>query len=160
MEIRPIKEGDVDFLEAMLFEAFFWDVTVPRPPRPTFRENPEFKKLMAHWGRRGDRGVVAEEDGDRAGAAWFRLWTPDCHSYGFVDGTTPEVGMAVVTGHRRKGIGRALLLELIGTARSERFRALSLSVNPLNPARFLYESFGFQKVGESGTSWTFRLRLE
>jgi ribosomal protein S18 acetylase RimI-like enzyme len=160
VEIRSIKEDDVDFLEAMLFEAFFWDVTVPRPPRPTLRENPEFTKLMAHWGRRGDRGVVAEEDGDRTGAAWFRLWTPECHSYGFVDGTTPEVGMGVVIGYRRKGIGRALLQELIGAARSDRFRALSLSVNPLNPARFLYESLGFQKIGESGTSWTLRLQLE
>ena len=157
MIIRPIKEDDFDFLEAMLFEAFFWDVTTQRPPLRIFREGPEFRKLLSQWGRHGDRGVVAEEGGMRTGAAWFRLWTPECHSYGFTDETTPEVGMAVVAGHRRRGIGRAMLQELIGVAGSNGFHALSLSVNPFNPARVLYESLGFRKVDESGTSWTLRL---
>jgi GNAT superfamily N-acetyltransferase len=103
---------------------------------------------------------VAEADAKPVGAAWFRLWTLESHSYGFIDAMTPEVGMAVVRTHRRRGIGRALLKELIGTARADRFAALSLSVNPNNPARLLYESLGFRKVGESGTSWTFRLPLE
>jgi GNAT superfamily N-acetyltransferase len=158
--IRPIAEDDFEFLQAMLFEAFFWDVTTQRPPLPIFREDPEFRGWLSQWGRHGDRGVVAEEGGTRTGAAWFRLWTPERHSYGFTDVTTPEVGMAVVAGHRRRGIGRAMLQKLIDMAGTDGFHALSLSVNPLNPARVLYESLGFRKVGESGTSWTLRLRLE
>ena len=160
LEIRTARAEDLGFLEAMLFEAFFWDATVERPALLVFREHPEFTKLLSGWGRHGDLGVVAEDGGQQLGAAWFRLWTTEVHSYGFVDEASPELGLAVPLIYRRKGIGRVLLTELIARARADRFPALSLSVNPFNPARSLYESLGFQKVGESGTSWTLRLLLE
>src|SRR5437870_5953760 len=144
----------------MLFEAFFWNATAVRPAFSAFRQHPEFTKLLSGWGRRGDWGAIAEDGGRQLGAAWFRLWTPELHSYGFVDSTTPELGLAVSPTHRRQGIGRALLNALIGRARLEEFPALSLSVDPSNPSRSLYESSGFQRVGESGTSWTLRLPLK
>jgi ribosomal protein S18 acetylase RimI-like enzyme len=150
---------DVDFLEEMLFEAFFWDPTGPRSTLTELRENPEFKKLLAGWGRPGDRAVIAEHEGSRLGAGWFRLWTPELHSYGFVDAGIPELGIAIAPGRRSKGLGRSLLRALIEAARADRFAALSLSVSPSNFARQLYESEGFQKVGESGTSWTLLLVL-
>ena len=105
------------------------------------------------------RGVVAEEQQSRIGAAWFRLWTPELHSYGFVNAETPELGIAVALGHRSRGVGRTLLRALIEIAQSDGLPALSLSVSPFNYARALYESEGFCKVGESGTSWTLVLRL-
>jgi ribosomal protein S18 acetylase RimI-like enzyme len=156
---RSSNPRDVGFLEQMLFEAFFWNDTTERPAFEEFRKHEEFAKLLAGWGRPGDRAVVAEDQGTLIGAAWFRLWTPECHSYGFVDANTPELAVAITATHRRKTIGRALLEELIATARADGFAALSLSVSPLNPARHLYESLGFQKVGETGTSWTLRLAL-
>jgi len=104
--------------------------------------------------------MVAEGGGVQTGAAWFRLWTSERHSYGFVDAVTPELCIGVVLVHRRRGIGRALLEQLIATARADGSPAMSLSVNPFNPARVLYESLGFRKVGESGASWTLRLPLE
>jgi len=143
----------------MLFEAFFWNETTERPAFEEFRKHEAFAKLLAGWGRFGDRAVVAEDQGTLIGAAWFRLWMPELHSYGFIDVTTPELAIAIAAGYRRKTIGRALLEELIATARADGFAALSLSVSPLNPARHLYESLGFQKVGETGSSWTFRLAL-
>jgi ribosomal protein S18 acetylase RimI-like enzyme len=144
----------------MLFEAFFWDPTAARPSFIALHDNPEFTKLLAGWGRPGDRAVIGEEREEQAGAAWFRLWTPELHSYGFVDDTTPELAIAVAPDHRSKGIGRLLLDALIATARVEGFPALSLSVSPFNRARHLYESAGFKKVGESGSSWTLLLRLD
>jgi ribosomal protein S18 acetylase RimI-like enzyme len=159
LNIRPAKAEDLEFLEAMLWEAFFWNAAAEPPAFSAFRLHPEFTKLLAGWGRRGDWGVIAESGGRPIGAAWFRLWTPELHSYGFVDSTTPELGLAVSQAHRRQGIGRALLNALIGRARAEGFQALSLSVDPSNPSRSLYESLGFQRVGESGTSWTYRLPL-
>lgn len=160
MNIRAATADDLKFLEAMLFEAFFWDAAATRPAFSAFRRHPEFTKLLSGWGRRGDRGAIAEEDGQRVGAAWFRLWTPELHSYGFVDSTIPELVLAVSPSHRRRGIGRALLNALIDRARTEGFTALSLSVDPLNHSRSLYDSLGFQRVGESGTSWTMWLRFE
>jgi ribosomal protein S18 acetylase RimI-like enzyme len=160
VRIRAATTEDIGFLETMLFEAFFWDTTARRPAFSEFRQDPEFTRLLSGWGRHGDRGVIAEDDATPLGAAWFRLWTTDHHSYGFVDASTPELGIAVSRQHRRKGIGRALLRDLIAMARRDRFPALSLSVSPFNPARRLYESVGFHKIGESGTSWTLRLPLE
>jgi ribosomal protein S18 acetylase RimI-like enzyme len=76
-----------------------------------------------------------------------------------VDAGIPELGIAIAPGRRSKGLGRSLLRALIEAARADRFAALSLSVSPSNFARQLYESEGFQKVGESGTSWTLLLVL-
>ena len=159
VDLRPLDSGHRAFLEEMLFEAFFWNPAWPRPTLAVFREQPEFTKLLADWGRPGDRGVLAEEQGTRIGAAWFRLWTPEFHSYGFVDAETPELGIAVVSARRSKGVGRSLLRALIEIARGDGHRALSLSVSPSNYARAFYEAEGFHKVGESGTSWTLMLRL-
>lgn len=158
--LRPASPEDVPFLERMLFEAFYWDAAAARPQFAELRNDPEAAKLLAGWGRRGDRGVIAEYDGACVGAAWFRLWTSDEHSYGFVSAGVPELGIAVDPSFRSRGIGRSLLDALVGAARKERFPALSLSVSPSNPARMLYEAAGFRRVSESGTSWTFLLDLE
>jgi ribosomal protein S18 acetylase RimI-like enzyme len=160
MRIRAVDPSDCAFLEDMLFEAFFWDITTARPTLASFRKQAEFVQVFDGWGRAGDRAIVAAtHDGTRLGAAWFRLWTPEVHSYGFVDAGIPEIGMAVVVSHRSKGVGRMLLQALIETARADGFPAVSLSVSPANHARRLYEAEGFRKVGESGTSWTLLLSL-
>jgi ribosomal-protein-alanine N-acetyltransferase len=158
-KLRPGSSADVGFLEEMLYEAFFWDAQLNRPPLAGFRDHPEFSKLLASWGRPGDRAIVTEEGESRIGAAWYRLWTPERHSYGFVDAGTPEMGMAVRQPWRSKGIGRQLLNALVQRARNEGFAGLSLSVSPQNYALRLYQSAGFRKVGESGTSWTLLLSL-
>ena len=159
IQLRSGTANDLGFLKEMLFEAYFWDPAVARPLLATFRDDPHFTKLLDVWGRKGDRAIIAEEDGTRIGAGWFRLWTTESHSYGFVDAATPELGIAVKAEHRSKGVGRRLLEALAETARADGFPALSLSVSPQNYARELYESAGFQKAGESGTSWTLRLSL-
>jgi hypothetical protein len=43
---------------------------------------------------------------------------------------------------------------------AERFPALSLSVDPANFALNLYQSVGFRRIGESGTSLTLVLDLQ
>ena len=159
IQLQPATTKEMDFLEEMLCEAFCWDPLIERQSVEALRESPEFSKLLAGWGRRGDRGIIAKMDAQRIGAAWFRLWTPELHSYGFLDAFTPEIAIAVKPEHRSRGVGRGLLSALIQTARADHFSALSLSVNPRNPARQLYESVGFRKVGQSGTSWTLLLSL-
>jgi GNAT superfamily N-acetyltransferase len=160
VQLRPGSTIDLDFLKEMLFEAFFWDLSTRRPVFTAFRDTPEFSKLLTGWGRKGDRAIIAEESRTRIGAAWFRLWTPELHSYGFVDAATPELAMAVRQDYRARGVGRRLLEALVRTARADGFAALGLSVSPSNFARQLYESAGFRKVSESGTSWTLSLPLE
>src|SRR5690349_5125338 len=144
IQLQPAATKDLDFLEEMLCEAFCWDPLTARCSLDALRQNPEFSKLLADWGRPGDRAIIAKTDDRPIGAAWFRLWTPELHSYGFVDKATPEIAVAVRPQHRSRGIGRKLLNALIETARADRFPALSLSVDPRNPARQLYESTGFR----------------
>ena len=152
--IREATSHDLPFLEAMLYEAFFWSTEMERPVLAEMRVRPEFRELLADWGRPGDVAVLAFTAGAASGAAWFRSWTPAVHSYGFVDADTPELGLAVARDFRGRGIGRQLLRALFESARERGYQRLSLSVAPANPARALYESEGFQKVGEVGTSWT------
>src|SRR5439155_4192790 len=88
------------------------------------------------------------------GAAWYRLFTAEEPGYGFVDDKIPELSIAVVPLHRRKGIGEALLRSCMVEAREEGFQALSLSVAVHNRSRMMYQKAGFEKVDESGGSWT------
>lgn len=157
--IREVVDADLDFMRQMLFEAFFWDPSIPRPPLSDFAAESEFRKLLGQWGRAGDRGLIAEQNGIATGAAWFRLWTVDVHSYGFISPTVPEIAMAVKQGCRFSGVGRALLERLIEVARADGYSALSLSVSRKNYAFKLYTSMGFRRVGEDGTSWTLMLSL-
>lgn len=152
--IREATTLDLPFLEEMLYEAFFWSGESERPTMAEMRARPEFHSLLAAWGRIGDVALLAHSAGATVGAGWFRLWTPAAHSYGFVDHETPELGLAVAPLFRAQGIGRQLLRSLIERAGQHAYPALSLSVAPGNPARRLYESEGFRKVGEAGTSWT------
>ena len=58
--------------------------------------------------------------------------------------------MAVVPLMRGLGIGRALLSGVLDAEAGP----ISLSVDAQNPARRLYESFGFVRVSESMGAWT------
>jgi ribosomal protein S18 acetylase RimI-like enzyme len=154
MKIRDANADDLPFLEEMLFEAFFWNPDATRPSMQEFLEKDPFRSLLANWGRAGDCALIAVQDGLAVGAAWYRFWTDEVHSYGFVDADIPELGMGVRFGYRSRGVGRALLRGLIAAAKRAGTGALSLSVDPSNFALSLYESEGFQKVGEVETSWT------
>jgi ribosomal-protein-alanine N-acetyltransferase len=160
MRIRPGTLEDHPFLEKMLFEAIFWNPDTARPDMTDFFNETKLNRFLADWGRRGDKSLIAEERCVPIGAAWYRRFKAKESSYGFVDENTPEIGMAVVKNYRSQGMGRKLLRALVLEAQREGFEALSLSVDPANFALSLYESEGFTKVGESGTSWTLRRKLE
>jgi RimJ/RimL family protein N-acetyltransferase len=59
-----------------------------------------------------------------------------------------DLGLMVAAGHRRQGIGRALLDQSVAWARQVGVRKLELHVFPHNEAAIaLYESFGFRREG-------------
>jgi GNAT superfamily N-acetyltransferase len=159
VNIRPATGDDDEFLRKMLYEAAAWNPDWPREQVIEALSDPVLERFHRNWGRPGDFGVIAELEGVPVGAAWFRLFTADEPGHGFVDEDTPELGIAVVPLHRRKGIGETLLRALISEARQQGIKALSLSVAPHNRSRMMYERTGFEKVGEEGGSWTMRLEL-
>jgi RimJ/RimL family protein N-acetyltransferase len=59
-----------------------------------------------------------------------------------------DVGLMVAAGHRRRGIGSALLDQAVEWAREAGIEKLELHVFPYNePAIRLYERFGFEREG-------------
>jgi ribosomal protein S18 acetylase RimI-like enzyme len=158
VELRPAIAADGVFLTEMLVEAAFW-----RPDGPTgsvldVMNQPDLAHYVAGWPQPGDRGVIAEE-ARPIGAAWLRFFPEHDPGYGFVDAQTPELSIAVVRERRGLGIGSLLLGALIAQARQDGLTSVSLSVEPDNYARRLYERFGFETVGRVGGSLTMLLRL-
>lgn len=153
-----IREGtlkDLLFLRQMLFEAAYWRSEVNRPALQEGLSQPEIAKLLADWGREGDTAVIAETVTNQSvGAAWYRYWTDNNHSYGYVGAEIPELGIAVCPDWRRQGIGGSLLSALRQKACEQAVKRLCLSVEKDNPAHHLYLQHGFQPVGRVGNAWT------
>jgi ribosomal protein S18 acetylase RimI-like enzyme len=158
VHVRPAKPSDATFLSEMLVVAAFWRPDGPMGSVKEVLERPELAHYIAGWPLPGDLGVVAEDD-KPIGAAWIRLLPESDPGYGFVSASTPELSMGVVQTWRRRGVGAYLLEALISSAREENLVAMSLSVEPDNYARRLYERFGFQLVGEKAGSLTLLLYL-
>jgi GNAT superfamily N-acetyltransferase len=154
IEIRRGSIEDTGFLREMLYEAVYWRPGGERPPLEAGLADPGLAKILEDWGRRaGDREVIAVgQDGQPVGAAWYHPWRREDHFHGFSDEQIPEIGIGVVGDARRQGVGSALLKALITQARREGLQALSLSVDLENPARRLYEKFGFEPQRAEGGS--------
>jgi len=157
VRIRALGPADTPLLWDYLRLSIFVRPGDPLPP-PDAVDRPEMACYVEQWGRYGDDGVLAVEDttGEDLGAAWLRLWPGPETGYGFVDRSTPELGIAVRPEQRGRGIGTCLLDALLDRA-SRHHRAVSLSVALDNPAVRLYQRLGFRAIAESGGTLTMRL---
>ena len=160
-KIRQATAGDIHFLRAMLYEAAYWRPGIERPAVEIGLARPELAKLLKDWDRRpGDRGVIAIfEESAPVGAAWYRFWSEEEPSYGFVNENIPEIAIGVAKESRGRGIGRALLEALKKQARQEKISSLSLSVEQDNSARYFYEKLGFEHPVGTATALTMVLDL-
>ena len=149
--IRRASRSDVPFLRDMVRHAYYWRWGSP--------DSIPAARYVEGWGRRGDAGLIALEDGFRVGAAWYRLFRSGAPGYGFVDEQTPELTIAVVPSRRGRGFGDQLLSALLERARHDGFSAVSLSVERGNPAIRLYERFGFRPVREEDDTLVMRAEL-
>ena len=142
--IRPLTPADEPILWEMLYQAL--QTSEGAPPRDIVRQ-PQFARHAEGWGRAGDVGFVAydaKQKDELLGAVWLRLATGDQR-----DDTkaTPELAFAVKSGLRRRGIGAALLTQLVKATPQQSTISIRASTN--NPAVRLYERFGFKVVEQS-----------
>lgn len=159
--IRLGTPGDLSFLREMLFEAAHWR---PDQPRPTMEEGlskPDLVYLLDGWGRKGDTAFIAFTPKDpQLGAAWYRFWGAEKHSYGYVAPDIPEIGIGVLKSFRGRGVGHHLITALLKEAASQGIEKVSLSVAVDNPAWRLYRSHGFKIVKQQENSWTMVAQLK
>jgi ribosomal protein S18 acetylase RimI-like enzyme len=158
VRVRPATTADLEFLRTMLYEAATWR-RGPRPPAEVVLADDANSRYLRGWGRHGDSALIATENDSPVGAAWYRLFSEDAPGYGFVATDVPELSIGVVADARGRGVGTLLLGALVTDARDSGFRALSLSVEPDNPALRLYERAGFSRVPSDGGAWTMVLAL-
>jgi len=143
----------------MLVVAAFWRPDWPTRSVQAVLARPELAHYVSGWPRPGDLGVVAEKEGGPVGATWLRFLPEDDPGYGFVDAATPELSIGVALPQRGRGVGSSMLEALVASAREQGRSAVSLSVEPDNPARHLYERFGFQVVSAVNGSLSMLLRI-
>jgi ribosomal protein S18 acetylase RimI-like enzyme len=159
-ELRLAEPDDLPFLRTMLYEAAFWRPGRTRPPLERALAEPRLARYLEGWRRPDDFGVVAVDAAKPIGATWARSFTAGAPGYGFVDETVPEVSLAVDPGHRGRGVGTALLRELLHQARDRGLARLSLSVERDNPSRRLYERLGFETIDPAADAWTMAIELD
>src|SRR6185295_2833367 len=154
--IRPGSVADLPLLREMLYEAAYWRPGVARPSLEAGLTRPDLPRLLEGWGTRpGDTAVIGQSrSGEPLGAAWFRFWSADVFSYGFVSPEIPELAIAVRPGARRQGLGRRMIVALLQEAARAGIAQVSLSVEPDNPAAALYRSVGFLLVAHNGGAVT------
>lgn len=155
MTLRPLTKADAPFQRAMLMGAAYWRSDAERPPIDEALSSPDLAHIVDGWGREGDTGFIAESDeGESVGAIWYRFYTDEDHSWGYISPEIPELAIGVAVQHRGKGIGAALIQRLIDHANEKGIAQLSLSVETENPARNLYTRLGFKKVAQLENAWT------
>jgi ribosomal protein S18 acetylase RimI-like enzyme len=148
--IRPISKLEISNLKEFLYLALF----VPPGSMPfpkSIIDEPIFKNIYDHWGKTGDIAFVAIEKSqdDLIGMAWVRLYDEINLSLGIIDTNIPALTIAIAEKYRNRGIGSALLLELIKTVKNQGIKGISLSVDNRNYAVKLYKIFGFKLYQES-----------
>ena len=147
VDTRPLGGHDVALLKQALYLAIAWDPDRDFPPyEERLMNHPDIAIYHQGWGRPGDLGVVAESEDEFIGLSFCRLFTDDSHGHGYVDAKTPELGDAIVEGHRGEGVGGRLMDELTASAAAAGYGALSLSVSLDNPAQRLYRRLGYEEI--------------
>jgi GNAT superfamily N-acetyltransferase len=146
--IRQAGPQDVRFLRDMLKHAYHWRLNAD-PDLPVAR-------YVNNWGRPGDAGIIAWENGP-IGAAWYRVFKAREPGFGFIDEQTPELTIAVVPSRRGGGLGGQLMQALLDRARQEGHKRISLSAE--KGLTGLYERYGFRPVEEKDGTVTMKADL-
>ena len=143
-KIRLLTADDEPTLWEMLYQALH--TSEGAPPREIVKR-PEFARYVESWGRASDIGFVANDakNDELLGAVWMRSFSSESNA-------TPSLAFAVKHGHRRRGIGAALLTQLVKA--TPQHSTISIRAPANNPAVRLYERFGFKIVRQAADSVT------
>ena len=115
----------------------------------TLQDFPQLDIYNRYYGLSSkDLGLYALHEHTIAGAVWIRLLRVEDGANGFIDANTPVLNIAVKPEFRGKGIGSAMLEQLLLEAGAV-FEQISVSVVQNSKAVKFYEKFGFIKLEAS-----------
>jgi GNAT superfamily N-acetyltransferase len=147
VELRPASDADWGFLERV-YASTRTEELAPLPWTPEQKAAflaQQFGAQRAHYARHYADATthVIMVDGEQAG----RLMVNRAEDEILI------VDIALLPGHRSRGIGSSLLAPLIEEA-SGRGVKLTIHVERMNPALRLYTRLGFRPVGDDGVYLT------
>ena len=143
--LRGLRADEAGLLRDFLYEAIYIPEGV-EPPDRSLVEQPELAMYYRDFGSgAGDNCIVADDGGRVVGAVWTRIM----NDYGHVDDETPSFAIAVYKEYRGKGIGTALMRQMLVLLKEQGYRRASLAVQKANYAVRMYEAVGFRTVGEN-----------
>ena len=139
--IRPLTPADETLLWDMLYQALH---TSEGAPSRDILQQPEYARYVEGWGRGGDTGFVVSDTKTEEilGAVWYRTSTSSNQ-----DERAAELAFAVKPGQRKRGLGAALLTQLVKA--NPQHSSISIRASTSNPAVRLYERFGYKIAKES-----------
>ena len=145
MELREIRDNEIELLKYFLYEAIFIPEGVEPPDRDII-EQPELKLYYEGFGKgMADYCIVAEDDGRVVGAVWTRIM----NDYGHVDDETPSFAISLYKEYRGRGIGTRMMNEMLALLKEKGYKKASLAVQKANYAVRMYEKVGFKTVDEN-----------
>lgn len=145
MIIREIKQAEYPLLENFLYEAIFIPDGVEPPPKSIIYR-PELQVYISEFGKsKHDIALVADINGKIVGAVWVRIM----NDYGHIDDKTPSFAISVYKEYRSKGIGTALMSEMLAILKKRGYKQASLSVQKKNFAAEMYRKLGFKIIDEN-----------
>lgn len=143
--IRPIKESEYPVLEDFLYQAVFIPEGIKPPPKHII-ESAVLQVYIKDFGTYpDDRCLVADVGGEIVGAVWTRIM----NDYGHIDEETPSFAISLYKKYRHKGIGTALMKEMLSLLAKAGYEKASLSVQKANYAVKMYENVGFEVYDEN-----------
>lgn len=156
VQFRQIRTDEITLLDDFLYEAIFIPEGVAAPPRSII-ENEDLQVYVREFGRQpDDRCLVAECDGKVVGAVWTRVM----NDYGYIADGIPSLAMSLYKEYRNKGIGTALLEQMLQLLRKDGYRQVSLSVQKANYAVRMYRKVGFEVMNETDEEYLMVCNLD
>jgi len=143
LSFRPMTEADLPFLSRLYASTRTEELSVvpwPETQKAAFLQS-QFDAQHVHYQQhyRDTDFLVIEQGGEAIGRLYLARWAAE---HRIVD-------IAFIPEHRRKGLGTALLHDLLDEVAAAR-KAVTIHVEKFNPAMSLYRRLGFVAAGEQG----------
>lgn len=153
--IRTLRADEYSVLADFLYEAIFIPEGVAAPPREIINQ-PELQVYLEGFGQRaGDYALAAESSGRIVGAVWVRIMD----DYGHIDDETPSFAVSLYREYRHRGIGTALMREMLYLLGQAGYKQASLAVQKANYAVRMYKKLGFEIVDENDEEYIMLYRI-